>query len=347
MFPEFETLKTVKNRYVTFFQSEEVYFSQKFIIFSRENFIFKEIYVFHVWNVCAMTFFTILSILTTAMLYGIIWFEKQNNYRILINLMTSSLCWWAIFHNLCIHSWSVLRFLIGPIKSQVLCVLDSLIRNVFSLQVFLIQTFVVIIRYSCIMWAKNPTALQDDFWQLFINLWTVSFSLISQYVYYILPGKNPINFYICMGEYPKFLYGFAVKINYSQITIGFLSLLIHIYVEISIQALRKSNLKDLKSKTPPLYNYVSNGLSVIFVFLFTLALKAVNGLNANEIDSYPNCIYFYIVIYFIPTLFIFIYALSFFYKNPYMRKKLVAEFESIIIKAKDDLQIKIAAINGS
>ncbi len=272
-----------------------------------------------------MTFFTMLSVLTTLMLYFIIWFEKQNNYRILINLMISSLCWWTIFYNLFIYSWSVLRFLIGPIKNQILCVLDSLLRNVFSLQVLLIQTSVVLIRYSCIMWAKNPTAIQDDFWQLFINLWTFTFSVISQYVYYILPGKNPINFYICMGEYPSMLTKFAVKTNFSQIVIGILSLLIHLFVELSIQTFKKNISKENKSKTPTLYNYVNNGVSVILLILFTFALKAVNELNANEIDSYPNCIYFYVVIYFTPPVFIFIYALIFYFKNQLMRKKVMSE----------------------
>jgi len=175
------------------------------------------------------------------------------------------------------------------------------------------------------MWAKNPTAIQDDFWQLFINLWTFTFSVISQYVYYILPGKNPINFYICMGEYPSMLTKFAVKTNFSQIVIGILSLLIHLFVELSIQTFKKNISKENKSKTPTLYNYVNNGVSVILLILFTFALKAVNELNANEIDSYPNCIYFYVVIYFTPPVFIFIYALIFYFKNQLMRKKVMSE----------------------
>ena len=320
-------------------------FSYKIIIVSRENFDFKEIYGFYTWNILSMSLCTIISILTTIMLYCIIWFEKQNNYRILINLMISSLCWWAIFQNLFLHSWSVLRFIIGPIRSQALCVLDSLLQNVFMLQVLLIQTSVVMICYSCIMWAKNPTALQDDFWQLFINLWTFTFSVISQYVYYILPGKNPINFYICMGEYPNILTGFGVKINFSQIIIGILSLLAHLYVEISIQAFRKNIMKEKQSKTPTLYNYVSNVVSVIFALLFTFALKAMNGLNASEIDSYPNYIYFYVIIYFTPTVFIFIYALTFYYKNILLRKKVMAELNQICIMVKDKFYKKPSAIN--
>lgn len=277
-----------------------------------------------------MAFFTILTSVNTLMLYSIIWFERENNNRILINLMISSLSWLAIFYSTFVYSWSVLRFLIGPFKCQIMCALDSFLRNFFILQVLLIHTSIVLIRYFCIMWSKNPTALQDDFWQLFINLWTILLTSISQFIYYVLPGKEPINYYICMGEYPYRMEGIGVKINYSQVFIFLICLVTHFYVEISIRTLRKNIYKEKLGNTPVLYSYVSNGMSLLFIFLFFYALKILNSMNSKEMDTYPNYLYFYSILFYTPVLVIFIVTLSLFYKKQLLRKKVKTELETFL-----------------
>ena len=185
------------------------------------------------------------------------------------------------------------------------------------------------------MWAKNPTALQDDFWQLFINLWTMTLTAISQFVYYILPGKDPINFYICMGEYPHIMKGISVKVNFSQIIIAIFSLMTHLYVEISIKVFRKSIFNEKQGNTTVLYSYVSNGMSLLFVFLFFYALKVLNSMNGNEIDSYPNNLYFHVLFFYTPVLAIFIVTISLFYKKQLLRKKVKLELERLYFLVKD------------
>ncbi len=167
----------------------------------------------HASNVFAMIFSTISSAITTPLLFGVIWYEKDNQNRTLINLLISSQLWYAIFWNVVIQPWTIFRYLFGPFNSATICSLDFLLRNVILLQVNLIQDAVIIVSYICIFCCKNPTALQDDFWRLFINLWALGFSIISQLTYVISPGKNPVNYYLCLGEYPVKLQERSTKFN--------------------------------------------------------------------------------------------------------------------------------------
>jgi hypothetical protein len=94
------------------------------------------------------------------------------------------------------------RYLHGSLESTLLCHLDTILRNVVPMIALLLLDAIIIVRYIFIFHLKNPTALQDDFWKLFINLWTAGACVLSQSVYMMLPGKNPVNFYQCMATYP-------------------------------------------------------------------------------------------------------------------------------------------------
>jgi hypothetical protein len=38
----------------------------------------------------------------------------------------------------------------------------------------------VISRYACVFWLKNPAAFHDDFWGRFINIWAYGLGFIPQ-----------------------------------------------------------------------------------------------------------------------------------------------------------------------
>jgi hypothetical protein len=44
--------------------------------------------------------------------------------------------------------------------------------------------------------AKNPVALDDNFLRLFLNLSTAILCTLSQFAQFVLPGRNPMPFYI-------------------------------------------------------------------------------------------------------------------------------------------------------
>jgi hypothetical protein len=58
----------------------------------------------------------------------------------------------------------------GPFP-ELLCQLDYLIKNIIVLKGVAFVDFIIIIRYILTFHSKNPTAVQDDFWNLFLNIW--------------------------------------------------------------------------------------------------------------------------------------------------------------------------------
>ena len=57
--------------------------------------------------------------------------------------------------------------------------------------------------YIFIFWLKNPTAVEDSFWNLFINIWIVTGCTIYATVYSLMPSRQVPYFYICSGIEPS------------------------------------------------------------------------------------------------------------------------------------------------
>ncbi len=52
-------------------------------------------------------------------------------------------------------------------------------------------------RYIFIFWLKNPTAVEDSFWSLFINIWIVTgctiFAAVNLFTSTLAAGLNQVN----------------------------------------------------------------------------------------------------------------------------------------------------------
>jgi hypothetical protein len=70
------------------------------------------------------------------------------------------------------------RYALGPFP-LFLCQVDYLLKNILTLEMVIGFSFVLVVRYIFVFHSKNPTAVQDDFWNLFINMWAYSKFLVS------------------------------------------------------------------------------------------------------------------------------------------------------------------------
>jgi hypothetical protein len=95
-----------------------------------------------------------------------------------------------------------IRYFYGPFPHTI-CLLRTTIVSSLLLQILLLVTVMVITKFVFIFYLKNPTALDDKFWILFLNMWIAKFAFISQIVATLLPGKNNYskrNFYGLLSE---------------------------------------------------------------------------------------------------------------------------------------------------
>ena len=116
---------------------------------------------------------------------------------------------------------------------------------------------------------RNPTALQDDFWSILINVWISAFSCISQIVYHFMPGREGIDIYICSGRFPLHHLNTPVKINYPAVLTVVLSVIIHLSFAILTSTL-KHCVRDKFSK------YENYKIHLIFRGIFFLKLHFIS-----------------------------------------------------------------------
>jgi hypothetical protein len=129
---------------------------------------------------------------------------------------------------------------------------------------------------------KNPTALQDDFWHLFINIWTLGCSVISQFVYIILPGKSPSNYYLCIGDYPIGLHGIKVKHNIPNLISILLSVIAFLCARLANKkAMQGPESHNSNKNTQSLFTFTTYGVSIMLAFLLSYIPTKVNLLEGE------------------------------------------------------------------
>jgi hypothetical protein len=263
------------------------------------------------------------------MLYSIIWFEKNNHHRTLINQLVSSIIWFGIFWNTFIQIPTVLRYMLGPFP-PFLCHVDIVFRNTFTMQGLLYLDAIIIVRYVFLFHLKNPTALKDGFWRLFLNIWTSGISLTTQIIYAFQEGKNPQNYFLCLGYYPTKLAGQTVKANTSMNYMLLFSFLAHVIAGIRIKLhRRKEHQKDLVQaltvETSPgnknmMMNFTTNLISLLLLIVSSAGPAVVNKMEPIVLDNYPNYFWVYLIHHYSPQFVLGCTALIYYIKNPPLRK---------------------------
>ena len=92
-----------------------------FYFFNSNLFYFENIYGIHISKLLCLGFHILASIITSPILYLIIVYEKNCNYRTLINQMVSSLMCNALAYNLIMTPLTLLFTIISPIDSPIVC----------------------------------------------------------------------------------------------------------------------------------------------------------------------------------------------------------------------------------
>jgi len=148
-------------------------------------------------KIAAISISAFLLLANIVIWYGAIWFEHfgSDHKRTLVNKMFTSLCWTAIAGFL-ISSTDIVRYTVGPFPWQV-CYIQIYIKNILKTQCLLFYDSMALTRYIFIFWLKNPIAVDDGFWSLFVSCWIILSSMIINFVHGFLPGPQPLPYYTC------------------------------------------------------------------------------------------------------------------------------------------------------
>ena len=261
-----------------------------------------------------MTFSFLAAFITTPIMLNVILFEANCHNRTLINRLISSdfesaFCW-----NLLVQTLIFARYIYGPLP-VFFCQMEYLIKNVLINKVILFLNFIIIIRYIFMFKTKNPTAIQDSFWLLFLSLWSIGFALTCQTTLLIYPCKEPMMFYFCVGKMPISLTDVKVKNNILFNVLALLTLLFHvcITVKLTIHEYKQNqgtvqfvnvdlqpnciNIQNMildKMKQENLFTLTTNTIAIVTLTMSAVVPHVINQIDPTHIATFPNYIWVYV-----------------------------------------------------
>ena len=292
------------------------------------------------------TFFELFAFIAiptvVALSYSIIWYERygQDAKRTIVNKIFSSLCWTSIEFTLLVCIPDLSRYLLGPLP-EFLCWFHLIIKNGLFAKILLLQTGLIILRYACIFWLRNPAAFNDDFWSRFINIWVLKISYSSQFVFVYLPGQHPMSYYICVGENPKADLKQPLKFNISFYILLIICIVTHILMSLRI-FIYKHQIKNKIDSQIFLQKYASLNNSQSFfgssTITFSLVALAAFGilfskivhLDPQELNDFPNYLFVYWMHLVNAPLTCILLLLLCYARNEFMRKTMIRELKDFL-----------------
>jgi len=251
-------------------------------------------------KVLFMSLSFILMLVSTVMCYSVVWYERYgiDAKQTILNKLFSLLCWTGIEFIILVNLPSWVRCLYGPMPASI-CWLQLMSRNWLMTKILLLRTGMVLARYACIFWIKNPSAFCDEFWKQFINIWVYIVSIVPHLVHYCLHVDLPVGYFICTGEKPLKYPKSITKYNASYYVFVYASLAVHLILSIKIYfyknnvesssstfSPRKLLLKVFEKHTMSDFTTITCGLisAVAFGFLIVIFVRT----EPQDFNRYPG-----------------------------------------------------------
>jgi len=92
---------------------------------------------------------------------------------------------------------------------------------------------------------RNPSNFEDSFWRLFFNLFIALLSLLSQFIYTFLPGRDSIIFCVCYGKVIPSNENLPLKKNHSLTAVVLLSFIFHCFVKFKLFMFKRKSNNDV------------------------------------------------------------------------------------------------------
>lgn len=243
----------------------------------------------------------------------------------------------ATFWNLTVQPLSIYRATVGPVKFEIICRINSVLRNLLPIHGLLLSDAIMLVKYAFLFHMKNPTAVQDDFWNLFLNVWIFFFTTASQIFHILAPGPDALNFYICVGRNPEINESSVPKKNYFVLLVLLVSFVIYMVIGTkyfySKFILNKIDL-GVESRSPRFRlnneSFVTFTTNILIMFLLStcfLVLFKVNKMNISNLNS--HYIWFYALQLYLPSA-IELVVVAYFFQNKILRNHVKVDFLDVL-----------------
>ena len=272
-------------------------------------------------KIVSLLFSSLGSCVVVLLIYCVIWYNKfgSDSKRTLLNRLYWSTWCWALLWICTVQQVDILRFIIGPMP-QVVCQAKYFVKRCITLGGVLTMGFIMVSRYTFIFWLKNPAAFEDEFWSLFINCWTIVFTLISEIFLLWIPGKDNIDVYICAGTDPGENEGLPEKNIRFSVAVKALSFAIQFVLMARIQIYKLKIWRENRTKFlnfnwlssvethSAAENLVTGSPLVLMVSAFLLQYSRPKT-NFSNLNDYPGCLKEYMYTLIRPVLVCLLLAL--------------------------------------
>ena len=201
----------------------------------------------------------------------------------------------------------------------------------------------MVTRFAFVHWVRNPVALNDDFFRLFINVSTATLSFISQIVYVWMPGRNPMGYYICTGKFPLSTIPLKtpVKKNLPVVAVLVISCCTHIYTALKLRQSKrrdgdsapkvlvdeKKSLKVFNVLTDKhmLASFTSNIISLGSLVAAYLIAYTFNKIEPQDLNTFPNYIFVYFWHHWMPQISFFGTIIIYYGRHQALKSAVVRE----------------------
>jgi len=220
----------------------------------------------------------------------------------------------VILENVFVHLPITFWYLFNQ-APELLCQAVFFIWECLILQILFLGSAFMIVYYIYNFHAKNITAIQDEFWICFLNIWALGFSAIAYFVLIQISNNRPRYFYFCIGKISTKLHSNSHFVDYIFDSVVIFVLIIYFFVGIKF-AIKKYQLKDKKTpvveqvghyfkeiKRTNLFSYFLCTVVVIIIgLLFILPIYQIENSDWDSLRTYPGYLWVYMFQLYVPII---------------------------------------------
>lgn len=162
-------------------------------------------------------------------------------------------------------------------------------------------------------------------------MWVVSFGLLTQFVYFMQPGRLPLEFHLCAGSYPE-EDSKEIKINVTLGVVYVVGIVINVVVPIKIRLFQIQNHSSpsLSHKTANLTD-LTTSMSMVLLLGFVVASLILNVRAVpSNLNVFPNYVFTLSLQVLTPNLITLVVTIIYFLRHEPLRITILRLVKDVI-----------------